>query len=621
MNGAGASAPVVGSSLRDALALAALLAIGGALRAALLFDVDLVYRSDMEYFVGWTRGLLQHGLVGFHAAESFCDYPPLALLLFLGVGRIAVALHGPAFTDAQLQILLKTPAVLADLAIGVLLFTAARRVLGRGAACGAASLYVLNPAALYDSAYWGQIDSVPALPVLAALILVQRQACIAGGALAAAAVLLKFQSIVFVPILLLEAQRNRPWRAPAWLCVGAAFGAAVVLAPFATTGALTETLSRAYVEVVGQYPKMSKGALNVWEMARLSDQADDAPPIGLLTALAAGRDEVQVGGHWVQHATWRNLSLALFALAAAAVLSLYSLRPGGSNYYGAAGLLGLAFYLFPTEMHERYAIPALAVLPVWAAGAAVRERCYWLISIIVLLGMAAQLSVRPIGPVLGAACLLAFFATLVLLPRRASQPAAPVEPCAPAATGWEFRVLRWGTSLALLAAIGAASLLAKAALAPATPIAADELHLGRLSPVEVRQEFRTPLPNRAVSGGPIRLGDTAYLRGLGVHAPSRVVYDIPAGWGTFRATVGLDHGALGRGTAVARVELDGREVFRSERLTGAAPTQDVTVSLQGARRMALVVEPTSDGRRFDHVSWALARFTREAAATQPEGQR
>lgn len=618
MSSAGANAPVGGGNLRDALALAAVLVIGGALRTALLLDVDLVYRSDMEYFVGWTRGLLQHGLAGFHDAESFCDYPPLALLLFLGVGRVAVALFGPAFTDAQLQILLKTPAVLADLAIGVLLYAATRRIVGRGAACGAASLYVLNPAALYDSAYWGQIDSAPALLALAALMLAQRQACIAGGAFAAAAVLLKFQSIVFVPILLLEAQRTRRWRAPAWLGVGAVLGAGVVLAPFAASGALTETLSRAYVEVVGQYPTMSKGALNVWEMARLSDQADDAPPIFLLNALAVGRDEVQVGGHWVELATWRHLSLALFALATAGVLALYSLRPSGASYYGAAGLLGLAFYLFPTEMHERYAIPALAVLPVWAVGGAARERCYWLVSMIVLLGMAAQLSVRPIGPVLAAGCLLAFFAALALLPRRASQQAAPVELSAPAAMGWEFRALRWGTSLALLAATGAAGFVANASLSAATPSDADEVHLGGFVPVEVRQEFRTPLADRAVSGGPIRLTDTVYLRGLGVHAPSRVVYEIPAGWTTFRAMVGLDHGARGRGTAVARIELDGREVFRSERMSGATPPQDVAIPVQGARRMALIVEPTGDGRRFDHVSWALARFTREAAATQPE---
>jgi hypothetical protein len=93
--------------------------------------------------------------------------------------------------------------------------------------------------------------------------------------------------------------------------------------------------------------------------------------------VAGGRAAVEAGDSALLRLTWRRISLVLFALAVAVVLSLYALRPGPVARYGAAGLLALCFYLFPTEMHERYAYPAVAFLALWAAAHRVHERLYW----------------------------------------------------------------------------------------------------------------------------------------------------------------------------------------------------------------------------------------------------
>ena len=86
--------------------------------------------------------------------------------------------------------------------------------------------------------------------------------------------------------------------------------------------------------------------------------------------------------------------LGLFALATACILAVYSRHRGAADRSLAAGLLVLAFFVFLTEMHERYAFPVVALLPIWAVGGAWRERGYALLSMAMLLNLTAA---QPIG--------------------------------------------------------------------------------------------------------------------------------------------------------------------------------------------------------------------------------
>ncbi len=82
--------------------------------------------------------------------------------------------------------LVKLPAVFADLAVGVLLYALVRRFAGMRWGLGAAALYLFNPATIYISASWGQVDSISGgLALLAIyLLVVGRTAVNAGGSLA-----------------------------------------------------------------------------------------------------------------------------------------------------------------------------------------------------------------------------------------------------------------------------------------------------------------------------------------------------------------------------------------------------------------------------------------------------
>ena len=136
------------------------------------------------------------------------------------------------------------------------------------------------------------------------------------------------------------------------------------------------------------------------------------------------------------------------------------------------------------------------------------------------------------------------------------------------------------------------------------------VYLSSLNPVSAAQGWGDLVADRSVGGGPIRLGKRVYPKGLGTHAPSKLEYEIPAGFAHFEAMVGVDHDTTGRGSVIVSVYLDGERRFQSGVLTGVSDAVPIRIPLGSARRLLLEANPTPDGKQHDHLDWADARFTR-----------
>jgi hypothetical protein len=144
----------------------------------------------------------------------------------------------------------------------------------------------------------------------------------------------------------------------------------------------------------------------------------------------------------------------------------------------------------------------------------------------------------------------------------------------------------------------------------AAPPVENARFLSDLTPVAVSQGWGELQADRSVSGEPIHLGSRFHLRGLGTHTPLLLTYELPDGYETFEAIVGLNRSTGNQGSFVAVVEVDDREVFRSPVLTTVSGPLPIAVSISGARRLTLRALPTEDGNRWDHVDWADARLRR-----------
>ncbi len=111
----------------------------------------------------------------------------------------------------------------------------------------------------------------------------------------------------------------------------------------------------------------------------------------------------------------------------------------------------------------------------------------------------------------------------------------------------------------------------------------------------------------AGDGRPLTLNGVVYDKGLGVHAPSEVVYALEGRFDRFQADIGIDDENAPGGSAVFRVVVDGVERFSSGTLTNDSATRSIDIDIRGAGELRLVVDPTGDGNGNDHADWADAR--------------
>lgn len=141
-------------------------------------------------------------------------------------------------------------------------------------------------------------------------------------------------------------------------------------------------------------------------------------------------------------------------------------------------------------------------------------------------------------------------------------------------------------------------------------------HLGAL--------FRRKMPCRRdanVLGGPLRIAGKTYPKGLGVHAYSRLEYDVAGTFSRFQATIGLDEiarprgnpGARGAaGAVVFRVFLDDKELLEQSMAFDDAPRQ-IDVSIAGGKRLALEVDFGKGDFQMalDRADWCSARVIKK----------
>ena len=121
--------------------------------------------------------------------------------------------------------------------------------------------------------------------------------------------------------------------------------------------------------------------------------------------------------------------------------------------------------------------------------------------------------------------------------------------------------------------------------------------------------------DRSVGGSLLRAGDTLYLKGLGMHSPSRITYELDGAYRRFEAEVAIDDEAGPRGSVVFRVFTDDgsgawHEGAKSEIVRGGEAPVPISVDLTGARRISLLVDFADRGDELDHADWLNARLVR-----------
>ncbi len=334
--------------------------------AALLLAASLVRLPflltpgyDVRDYKVWARIVHESGIGGAYGATyppptPWFNYPPFYLYVLRAVGALYATLRPDgAWSEQFLAGLLKVPPIAAELALGVLLYRFLRGRCSSRLALAAAAAYLLNPAIVWNTAYWGGIDAFHALFLTGALFAAARGGPALAWPLATLAVGAKLLALPGALATVPPALRGSPPRRliPA---AGAALAAGVLLAaPIIARGQLGALVGMMFHNL-GNIAVTSANAHNLWWLVTWGDgwRPDTTP-------LLPGLD-------------YRRLGLLLFAAVAAWALAGLWRQAGDTVLICVTGAyLTFAFFMLTTEVHENWSFALFAPL---AAAAALRPR-------------------------------------------------------------------------------------------------------------------------------------------------------------------------------------------------------------------------------------------------------
>ncbi|MBV8244329.1 MAG: phospholipid carrier-dependent glycosyltransferase [Candidatus Eremiobacteraeota bacterium] len=342
------------------------LMLAAAFVVRILFIGNDGFRNDVQSFEGWALTLASHPFSQFYSSAGFADYPPGYFYVLWIVGHLYAPFAHVDGGYAILKAFVKLPAILMDLVDAVVLFAIVRRFASTRWALGVAAFYLFNPAAIFISASWGQVDSIAGgLALLGVWLLLEsndadpvraRRFVVLAWLALGYSILIKPQAAILGPLFLTFAfvapAERRPLRLGA---TALGMGAALVLAYLASLpfhAALNPVdafrwLYERYAYGAGVYAYNSINAFNLWTIHNRFWQDDSVrfPSWPFWPALLS-----------LPQYIW---GIALVAAAAVLVLVRYAQLRTERALLEAAALLTLAFYMLSTRMHERYLFDGL----------------------------------------------------------------------------------------------------------------------------------------------------------------------------------------------------------------------------------------------------------------------
>ncbi len=349
------------------------------------------YPPDIGAYKRWALWAGTRGVQTLYEEGSFYDYPPLYGYILAPLGQLAAWVdpdYAAAYLaddpsqrpgySALLSFLVKIPPLVFDILLAMLL---ARLAFHWGLwpsdrarrGWGPALLYLLNPAVLFLSGYWGQPDAIEIYFVMLALTLILMGKNEAGWVSAAVAVLMKPVAAPFLPLLALATLLRSGWSR---LVTGGAAAAVTVLVglmPYIVTGRAGQVAQKllADVEIM---PYTSVNAHNLWWLLGSWRPAGDAW-LGPLTPKIIGLTLFGLIYLALLWWVWQRERMIAKPMVIDPVTKELAPAPPGSfmdplrhdaHWFLAAGAVAFAFFTTSTHMHENHLYPALPFLVLMA---------------------------------------------------------------------------------------------------------------------------------------------------------------------------------------------------------------------------------------------------------------
>jgi Gpi18-like mannosyltransferase len=277
---------------------------------------------------------------------SETEYPPVFLEILWLLGYLI-----PLDKVASYNWVIKTVPLLAEIGIVILL---SKKLLEKQQPTNRIWFYCLNAAIVYNSFIWGQVDALLTAGIIYVIYLISVNQSVTAAGIFWLTLNCKFQAIIYLPyigfVLLVQLNTNRK----KWLqiIINIALISLIIWMPFILSGNLLE-MFLSVATSVDLYPKLSMNACNIWYFVEKD-------------ALNAGDQAIRMG---LSYKSWGLMFFIFNAALIALPHCILQLRKNSTalsmeNLARVLALINLAFFLFPTQMHERYVHPAISLLAI-----------------------------------------------------------------------------------------------------------------------------------------------------------------------------------------------------------------------------------------------------------------
>lgn len=300
------------------------------------------YESDLACFSAWSDAVYKFGTGDFYQNVGFADYPPGYIYILYAIAFVK-NIFSIDSSGLTYNILLKLPAITADIFCAALIYGFAREKIGENKGMSIALVFAFNPMVILNSSWWGQVDSVFTFFALAALICLYKNKCKTSAVFYAFALLVKPQALIIFPVYLFyifTVIKEQGFAGIKTVLISILCGAAVFFAlviPF-SGGRRIGWIFELYKSTLGSYEYASLNAPN------------------LFSALGKNAADVHETLFFMSYSSWSWLFIGLIVILSGFVY----FKKGG--IFPCAAILLTGTYTFAAKMHERYFFPAVAFI-------------------------------------------------------------------------------------------------------------------------------------------------------------------------------------------------------------------------------------------------------------------
>ncbi len=267
--------------------------------------------------------------------------------------------------DILLPFFFRFPSILCDLLLGFLLYIFVKSKTNEKIGLIASAFFLFNPAIIYNSTIWGQIDSINNLFFYISLLFLINKKAFFSLLFLALSLYVKVSLLPLVPLYFLFAFFGGFFKRSVFIfSIIATLGIITLLnLPFFTNP--LSFFSFAKQASGGQAQAITVNAFNFWWMILYPTLHTDIP---LITTKFFG----------LPFGTWGNIVFGVFYLPILLKVFLWRKQLTPERVFLLFTIVAFTTFLFLPKMHERYLYPAL---PLLIAFVGLKKR-YWILAIV-----------------------------------------------------------------------------------------------------------------------------------------------------------------------------------------------------------------------------------------------